>query len=253
MAKITSKRTPKPKSSPYLVNKLTVEDARKIMRLEGGALEPMTAAIALISIVLTGWLSARAIWVGSATVWHLLLPLLAQYFALLLALPIFQAHYRLPAVIPEVRKCWWSLGVIVGLLTIGVLVSGMREQRSWLEQLGWLWNWVVEAVMEHEMHWPMLSAMIGFFWALPGRFRNCRDEGPPFIAVNLGCGAKAVILLVGCFLLPLVLATPRYAAWWLWGVLLLGELLAFGMILDIQRRLRLLPVEPKPIDKPVES
>ncbi len=251
MARRTPKHDSKPKASPYLVNKLTVEDGRKILRLEGGAMNPMNAAIALTSILITGYLSARAIWVGEATVWHLLLPLLAQYVALLIALPIFQAHFRLPAVVPEVRKCWWSLSVIATVVAVGGLIAGIREQRTWGQQLHWLGNWVVEAITEHEMHWPMLSAMVGLFWALPGRFRNCRDEGPPFVAVNLGCGAKAVMLIAGCFLLPLVLANPRYAAWWLWGLLLLAEVVALVMVLDIQRRLRLLPPPAK--DQPGPS
>lgn len=227
-----------PDKSRFLVNKLTIADARLLLRSEGGPFRLWDAAMALVTIVITSWLSARAIGQGGAAVWHLLLPLLAQYLVLLIAMPVLQIKYRLPAAEVEVKKCRWGLIVILVLVSLGTWISGLRAERTWVEQSHHLSDWLVKSITHHEMHWPMLSAAIGLLWALPWRFRNCQKLGPPFLAVNLGCAAKVLILLAGCFLLPMILSNARSAVWWLWTLFLLGELVALGMILDIQRRLR---------------
>ncbi len=71
-----------------LVNKLTVDDARHLLKGEGGAITGAEFLLQIAAALVVAVLTARAIVVGEATVWHLLLPMVAQYIALIAALPI---------------------------------------------------------------------------------------------------------------------------------------------------------------------
>src|SRR5262245_52105098 len=79
-----------------LINKLTVEDARHILATEGGGFTVGALALQLLLVAIVAAFTARAIWIGNATVWHLALPMLAQYFALLVAVPFIQVFIRHP-------------------------------------------------------------------------------------------------------------------------------------------------------------
>jgi hypothetical protein len=221
-----------------LVNKLSVEDARHLLKGEGGELTGAELVLQLASVAVVAFLTARAIIVGDASVWHLALPMVAQYLALIVALPFIQLIVRHPAIIKDAiaaLRLWIGIAVVVG---IGVAVRAHDAQTAWQEQLRadatGLWRWIADA----EMHWPVALAFVGMLVSLPGRVRNLFEHGPPFVAVSLGCGMRFGVLFLGAAALPWALSNSRNAAWFLWALILASEALALGMHWDIQRRLR---------------
>ena len=233
-----SKKVETPESASKLVNELTVQDARHLMRNQGGELTPRELAIQIVMVVVVAAMTARAIWVGNATVWHLALPLFAQLLALLIAIPVSQMVLRVGGLGKEVFQSFRSLAIIAVGLAITVTVRSRMQNHPWGEQLDLdarlVWNWIVD----HEMHWPILFAAISMFLGMPGRIRNFQKYGPPFMSINLGCAVQVVVLFLGLFLLPFVVTNTIRLPWFLWGALQIGEGLALYVHWDIQKRLR---------------
>jgi hypothetical protein len=226
------------KASEFLVNKLSVKDARRLLLHEGGEITWLSAATQIGIAVLTALLSARAIWNGDATSTHLVLPLVAQYFSVLTMIPLLQLFYRLKGLNKDVRQCLINLTVI---LTVGLLLITFRASQAssaWLVQFQSDTNWVYDWIIQHEMHWPMISAAIGMGIAMPARFRIFRDHGPPFVSVSFGCAGRVVIFMLSFFLLPLIAQKGAYVVWWIWSILIAGDILALWLLLDVQWRLR---------------
>jgi hypothetical protein len=225
-------------SDQKLVNNLTVADARHIVNCEGGELTPGALAIELTTTAIVSATLARAIWVGDATAWHLFLPMLAQYFALILVLPVIYLFIRHP----DLRKdSIGALRLIVGLVVIGAVALGIQSYRTEIpwrplldDYLAKVYRWVVDA----QMHWPILIAVAAILWAIPRRIRNLYVHGPPFYGVSLGCAMRFVIPLLGCFLLPFIASGGIPVVWVLWAIILLADILALAMHWDLQRRLR---------------
>jgi hypothetical protein len=227
-----------PMSDRKLVNDLTVEDARHLLGNEGGPLSWDELVVRIATELTVAGTLAYAIWRGNVTVWHLALPSLAQYLALLLVLPLVYLVIRHPGL----RKD--ALGAVRLIVGIAVGVAIVTAIRAWNRQTGWrdqlasdvalAWNWIAEAGVQ----WPIAIAAVGMLLALPGRIRGLYKFGPPFMGVSLGCAMRLVVLLLGCFLLPFVASSSTRMVWFLWAVLLLAEGLALGMHWDIQRRLQ---------------
>jgi hypothetical protein len=229
---------PDKRSPPrMLVNKLSVEDARHLLKGEGGDLTATELVLQLVAIGVVSFFTARAIIVGDATVWHLALPMVAQYLALIVALPFIQLIVRHPAITKDAigaLRLWIGIAVVVG---VTVAVRAHDAQTAWQEQLRGdatrLWRWIADA----EMHWPVALALLGMLVSLPGRVRNLFEHGPPFVAVSLGCGMRIGVLFLGAAALPWALSNSRNAVWFLWALVLVSEALALWMHWDIQRRL----------------
>lgn len=221
-----------------LVNDLTVEDARHLLRNEGGDLTAQELVTQGLSILAVSATCAYAIWQGNVTAWHLALPSLAQYVALLLAVPALYLVRPHPGLRKDAMNSLRLLAGIVVAIAIATAVRAMYLQTSWRNQftsdLALCWRWVIDA----DMHWPMLLAAVGLAMALPGRVRNLHEYGPPFVSVGLGCAMRLVVLIPGCFLLPWALGSSTRMVWFLWALLLAAEILALGTHWDIQRRLR---------------
>ena len=224
-------------SDAKLVNKLSIADARHIVACEGGRLTPTSVALQLIVTLAVAVTSARAIIVGHATVWHLALPMVAQYLAVLFAMPwvyVLTQH-------PDLRKD--SVGALrlwIGLLVAAAIAIGVRSRlnhTSWQDQTASdstaIWAWIVDAHME----WPILIAGVSELFAIPGRVRNLYEYGPPFVGVSLGCAMRLVVLIVGWFCLPWAIQSAERMTWLLWGLIQLAEVLTLWMRWDLQRRL----------------
>lgn len=234
------KKPKKPRTGPMLVNNLSVKDARHLLKHEGGDATALEYGMQLGFIAITAWFSAWAIQHEGATVWHLLLPGLAQYVALLIFIPVLQAWYRLGGMKVEVGKCVGNLVAWGAIGAVTVLVRAGKQQVGWTEQLMHDTNWLIASTKEHGMLWPMISASLGLVISLPARFRGLRDYGPPFVAVGFGCAARALILFGGVFIFPLLVNHPERAPWFLWVAMLIADFGALYAIWDIRRRLKAL-------------
>ncbi|HYO26109.1 MAG TPA: hypothetical protein VEQ85_14295, partial [Lacipirellulaceae bacterium] len=229
---------PSPDPDKPLVGNLTVGEARHLINTEGGELTGPEVVAAIFSALVVSGFTARAIAVGNASAWHLVLPMVAQYVALLLAMPWVYLIVRHPAMR---RDAVGGLQVIVGLPVVLAIVLAVRSHDAgapWRDQLAAdasaLARWITDA----QMHWPMLLAVAGILLALPGRVRALYLFGPPFSAVNLGCGMRVVVLLLGAAILPWAMGNRTRMAWTLWAMLLAAELLALWMHWDVQKALR---------------
>lgn len=223
---------------PKLVNDLTVADARHIVACEGGELTIGETIIEVLTSAIVAGAIARAIWVGNATAWHLFLPMVAQYLALLLAMPAIYIFFRHPGLRKEVISTLRLMAVVFVVVGVALAVQSQRSGVTWQERLiadySRAWAWISEA----QMHWPILLAIAAMFLALPRRVRNLYVHGPPFYGVSLGCAMRLVIPLLGCFLLPFIASNSIPIVWVLWAIILLADLLALTMHWDLQRRLR---------------
>jgi hypothetical protein len=227
-----------------LVNDLTVADARHLVNCEGGELTAGDLAIELITTAIVSGTIARAILVGDATAWHLFLPMLAQYFALLLVLPVIFLFIRHPGMRKDAVGAVRLLG---GLLVIGAIALGIQSYRTGVpwrtlldDYLAQAYRWVIDA----HMHWPILAAVAAILWQIPRRVRNLYVHGPPFYGVSLGCAMRFIIPLLGCALLPFIASGEIPAVWVLWAVIVLADVLALWMHWDLQTRLRKLDGQP---------
>jgi hypothetical protein len=227
------------KHSPdaILVNQLTVGSAVHLVKTEGGSLSVAGIAMRACGVFLVAAFTARAIVVGDATVWHLFLPIAAEWLVLVLALPILRLFVDDEGLRADARR---AFGWIVVLTAGGALWIGSRsfdEGSAWtaqaLVELERLRDWIVG----RKMLWPIVAAAAAMALSLPGRVASFRRHGPPFLAVGVGCAMRIVVALFGCFLLPIVVQSPGRITWAIWGVLLVSELTALAMHWDLQRRL----------------
>jgi|GEM_PF-1260936 len=252
-------KVPSTNGPDLLVNKLTVADARHLLRHEGADVSLAGLLTDTWFVLLTAGLVARAIWLCDATVWHLFLPLLAQYVALNTCLPVLQVFYRLPGFRSNVLKCLGNIAGWFAIAAILVVVRASWFEQDWASQFRMDWALARDWIVSHQMHWPVLAAWLAFAATLPNRFRAYRKYGAPFVSVSYGCAVRLVILLgFGIFVFPFFLISPgagrfgaAWGAWILWGLLLIADLTAIYHLQDIRRRLRLLDSQPVP--SPVKS
>jgi hypothetical protein len=233
-----------PDSQRKLIGNLTVADARHTLLLEGGGLTRGQLVFELLSVAIVAGFTARAIVVGNATAWHLVMPMVAQYFALIFALPplyLLLQH-------PDLRKdALGSLRLTIGFAIALAITIGVRAHQAgvaWQQQLNTdtsvAWKWITNA----EMQWPIAIAVLGILAALPGRVHNLYKHGPPFSGVSLGCGMRFVVLMLGALALPWAFEdAPNRMAWTLWTMFLIAEALTFWMLWDIQTNLKRVDAE----------
>ena len=225
-------------SGQMLVNKLSVKDARHLVQGEG-ELEPSQIVIRVISILVVAATCAYAIWKGNATAWHLALPMVAEYFALLVGIIVAFVIVQHRDMRKDARNAFMVLNGIAAFTAISIYIRARRQEIPWTERLeldvseSWAW------ISESHMQWPMLFAAIAVFLDLPVRVKNLLRYGPPFVAVGLGCGMRVGLLFLGFFLLPFIVQGNKTSnAWILWGLIIGAELLALWMHWDIQGRLK---------------
>lgn len=228
-------------SSQMLVNKLSVADARHLVNCEGGYLSGAQLVFQVAFAVAVAALLARAIWVGNATMWHLLMPMFAQYLGIVLSLPPIYLVVRHPDLRRDARNMVMVTAMLAAAAGVTIGVRAHDGGVPWRDQLAadaWrFWRWIVDA----QMHWPILIAFLGMVAAMPGRVRNLIEHGPPFVSVSLGCAMRFVVPILLCFLFPLLpwaMETAARRAWCLWGLIVSAEVLALWMHWDLSRRLK---------------
>lgn len=221
-----------------LVNKLTVGDAVHIVRTEGGPISAGRAVFRAITILVVAAFTARAIVLGDASAWHLFLPMVGEYLVLMISLPVINLLIHDPTLRTDTRR---SIPTLVILLIAGAAWIAYRAHRHevpWPAQaeadLGWIAGWITS----REMHWPILGASVGMAMSLPSRVAAFRQHGPPFVPVGIGCAMRVVVVLFGSFLIPAIIGSSTRITWAIWAVLLLSELGALAMHLDLQIRLK---------------
>lgn len=220
-----------------LVNKLTVGDAVHILRSEGGGITAKKLAFRLALIVIVAVFTARAIILGQATAWHLFLPMVGEYFVLLLSLPVINQIVNDKTLRQDTRRTIPWLVAIVLVPGAWIAWQGFDQGNPWPTQARMECSHLIQWITVHEMHWPIIGASVGMLLSLPGRVAAFHRNGPPFVGVSIGCAMRLIIPLFGCFLLPLIAAGKIPAVWLIWVILLLAELAALTMQWDLQRRL----------------
>jgi hypothetical protein len=208
-----------------------VEDDRHLIACEG-ELSGFDVALRLASTAAVAALTARAILIGDATAWHLLLPMVAQGLGIASSVLVAYLVVRRP----EMRKAAVTVLLVATALCLAgrTLYLGQSPSVQIPRDLAAAWRWIADA----HMHWPILLAFISEALAMPGRVRDLFVHGPPFSSVSLGCGMRIVVLFFAGFLLPFSASSPQGVAWLLWWVYLIAEVLALWMHLDLQHQLR---------------
>jgi hypothetical protein len=224
-------------ASAKLIGDLTVGDARHILACEGGKLTLAQFLFQFATVVAISTLTAWALLTGRATAWHLALPIIAQYLAVMTAVPLIYLVMPHPEMRKEVVQAVW---VWIGLAATAAIAAVVR---SWWSELPWheqlprdmhaAWKWITDA----HMHWPIMAAFVLELVAIPGRVRNLHVYGPPFVPISLGCGMYFVVLMFGCVVLPLTVESSGDMAWALWWMILIAELLTLWMLVDLQHSL----------------
>lgn len=120
---------PGPRSADaILVNQLTVGSAVHLVKTEGGALSTGRIGFRALVVLLVAGFTARAIVLGHATVWHLFLPMVAEYLVLLLALPVVNLLLHDPGLRRDARRAllWLLVLAVIASLWIGSRAVGVR-------------------------------------------------------------------------------------------------------------------------------
>lgn len=235
MAKKSAKSAAKEDS--ILVNKLSVRDAAHLVKTEGGSLSTGQIAFRLATVVLVAAFTARAIVLGSATAWHLFLPLVAEYLVLLLSMPVLALFVRDGDLKKEARKSLFWLFAIAVVASLWIASRSFDHGTAWSVQAKAEASRLLHWITGHQMHWPILGAAAAMVLGMPGRVAAYHRHGPPFMAVGLGCAMRILVPFFGCFLLPLIASGKTPLVWVIWTILLLAELGALWMHWDLQRRL----------------
>jgi hypothetical protein len=223
--------------SAILVNKLTVKDAAHLVKIEGGSLSTGRIAFRVATILIIAAFTARAIVVGEATAWHLFLPMIGEYLALLVAMPVVSLIVHDQKLKQDARKSLLWIAAITGITAAWIGSEALEANATWWVQAKSESSRFLTWITSHQMHWPILGAMAAMIGGLPGRIAAFHRHGPPFMAVGLGCAMRLIIPLFGCFLLPVIAAGKIPVVWLIWTILLLSELSALFMHWDLQRRL----------------
>lgn len=237
MARKSAKSAKPAADGDLLVNQLTVRDAAHLVKTEGGSLSTGQIAVRLSVLVLVAAFTARAIVLGHATVWHLFLPLVAEYLVLLLSLPVLTFFVRDGELRKEARKSLLWLLTIAGIAALWIASRAIDDGTPWPVQARIEAARLLHWITGHQMHWPILGAAAGMALGMPGRVAAYHRHGPPFMAVGLGCAMRVVVPLLGCFLVPVVASGKIPLVWTIWTILVLAELGALWMHWDMQRRL----------------
>jgi hypothetical protein len=125
---------PSDDSSAMLVNNLSVKDARHLLGGEG-ELEASQIAIRVISIIVVASTCAWAIWAGKATAWHLVLPMVAEYFALLIGIVVAYVIIRHKDMRKEARNAFVLLNLVACGFAVSVYVRATRQGIPWSAML----------------------------------------------------------------------------------------------------------------------
>jgi hypothetical protein len=237
LAPLDPKEDPSEKSR-MLVNKLSVADARRLMKLEGVELDGKSFAREIVFTAVFALASGWAVFKSDVSAWHLLLPLVASWAGLVTSIPIVYLIYRHPAIKVEALKSLANLAVAAGILGVVVYVHAAKTQQTFSDQLSEDYRRAVQWVKESGMHWAMIIAYFNIVASMPSRVHNLMQFGPPFAAVGIGCAMQAILMVVGVFALPLLIDKPRPLVWSLWGLLLFANLLSLYMHWDVGKRLR---------------
>lgn len=233
----------------------TAAEANLILRAEGGQLTVRELVLQVLWTLALGVSLAWAIVAGNATVWHLAVPLVGEYLALLIALPLFSLFFRHPELAKESRKCYLFLGLTIGGVVVATGVRAHRGGHAFGDQLvgdsRMLFDWIVGS----QMHWPLLVAIVH---ALRNLFKNVRflvKHGPPFMGPGLGCAMRIVVIVFAVVLIPaaflLIVSwlkdfgfqinpSPEWFSpvWILFGLLLTAELATLWFLWDVQSKLK---------------
>jgi hypothetical protein len=231
-------------SGDKLVNDLTVGDARHILRAEGGPLTPGLIASRLMNIAIVQGAVAWAIIAGGATVWHLLLPMVAQYFGMLIGGILCYLWWRPEGLKKDARGAVVLLVILAVIFAVTTFIRSTQASTAWGAQADLDARAMFDWVVDHKMHWPMLAGFILSMIDTRRRVIELMKHGPPYIGASLGCAMRVLIVVLGCFLIPFIAADWNTAMWntggvWvLWGVVVLAEFLSLGMHWDVQQRLK---------------
>jgi hypothetical protein len=235
--------------------KLTASEAQHILKAEGGEI---TLRELIIQVVWTLAISAALAWAiikGNATAWHLGLPMVAEYLACVLLIPILNLFYRHAELRKETMKC---LILIVILLMIGLsaLTVDARAKGNDIVSHFNLWMAkITDFVIGKEVHWAILIAA---FHSARGLWRNViflMKNGPPFLGPGMGCGMRVAVLVLALIIVPAFAmfglgilqdvgvrwkpsAEWIKPVWLIWGLYVIAELLTLWFLWDIQSKLK---------------
>jgi len=225
-------------TSTMLVNKLSVADARRLLKLEGVELDGRSFVRELAFTAIFAATSAYAVATGGATVWHLFMPLVASWFGLVTAIPIVYLFCRHPAIKVEAFKALGNLAllgaIIAGVVFFRMTKTNLTFSGQFVDDARVAWRWVTES----GIHWAMLAAYFNIVSSMPARVHNLMEFGPPFAAVGIGCATQLLVLFTGVIVVPLFIGQSVALVWWLWGTLLFAKLLALYLHWDVGKRLR---------------
>lgn len=221
---------------------------------EGGQISLRELITQLIWILAINGALAWAILKGHATVWHLVLPMVGEFVAYLVALPLLQMIYRNAHFKKESWQAVRTL-LILSLALIGTLVGRAYHFQQPLgvhiaNDCRACFEWIVGA----HIQWAILIAA---FHAIRNVVRSVRflvAQGPPFMGPGVGCAMRFVVGFLAVVLVPtvglvLVGALKDFGinwqpnvwlspVWVIFGLLVISELTTLWFLWDTQSKLK---------------
>lgn len=224
--------------SRMLVQKLSVADARRLMKLEGVELDGKSFIRELVFTVAFAAATAYAIVTGGVTVWHLFMPLIACWFALVTAIPVVYLFYRHDAIKVEAKKSIYNLLFLAAVIATAVAIHAGKTKQpfsiQFQEDVHTAWRWVIDS----DIHWAMIIAYFNIVSSMPARVHNLMEFGPPFAAVGIGCATQLLVFFAGACALPVIIEKQVSAVWVMWFLLNAAHVLALWVHWDVGWRLK---------------
>jgi len=224
--------------SRMLVQKLSVADARRLMKLEGVELDGRSFIRELVFTAAFAVTTGYAVFTGSITVWHLFMPLIASWFGLVTAIPVVYLVYRHEAIKVEAKKSIFNLVFLAAIIAAVVGYNAAKSHQSFSTQfqqdVHTAWRWVIDS----DIHWAMIVAYFNIVLSMPARVHNLMEFGPPFAAVGIGCATQLLVFFGGACALPLIIEKQISAVWVLWFLLNAAHVLALWIHWDVGKRLK---------------
>lgn len=234
---------------------LTKKDARQILKAEGGEITKQEFAIQVIWILGIAGSLAWAIIQGNATVWHLGLPMVAEYLVCLVLIPILSLLYPHPELRKESMKSAWLIAILIVVGSITIAYEARAEGTDLMTQFQFWIAVATDFIIGKQVHWAILIAA---FHSARSLWRNVKfliANGPPFLGPGMGCGMRIAVLILSVILVPafgmLILSIlsgfgfhwkPSSDSlpfvWLIWGLYVTAELLTLWFLWDIQSKLK---------------
>jgi hypothetical protein len=236
---------------------LTEDEAKHILKSEGGVITFRELLIQIFWAALLSGSLAWAIYAGQATVWHLTLPLIAEYLACLVTVVVMNLFISNKDLGKESLACLRLLVILIVGGIVALYVSSIFHKTNFMDEINVRLDQAWSFVFDKQAHWAILVASLHSIRGVARNVFFLVKEGPPFLGPGMGCAMRIAILVLSVVIVPafalLVLGILKdlgirniphpkewlSAVWLFWGLYTVAEFTTIWFLWDIQKKFKI--------------